>query len=132
MDAVAKRFLAMDSLAKELEEIDPRRSCRIEHKAHTILLIALSGVFAKSQTWNEITSYGEAKISLLQQFIPDLKYVPSHDTFRRFFSIIDSKKLEALYRHWAQRFEQDHSSGSRRHIASDGKRMRSAAGAKSV
>lgn len=132
MDAVAKRFLAMDSLAKELEEVDPRRSCRVEHKAHTILLIALAGVFAKCQTWNEIAAYGEAKISLLQQFIPDLQSVPSHDTFRRFFSIIDSKKLEGLYRQWAQRFEQNHSSGSHRHIAIDGKRMCSAAGAKSV
>lgn len=132
MDAVCKRFLALDNLAKELEEIDPRRSVRVEHKAHVILLIALGGIFAKCQTWDEIADYGQMKLSLLQQFVPDLTSTPSHDTFRRFFSIIDSTKLEELYRGWAQKMQLNLSPSSKRHIAIDGKRMRSAAGAKSV
>lgn len=132
MDAVAKRFLALDNLAKELEEIDPRRPGRVEHKAHTILLIALAGVFAKCQTWNEISDYGAMKLPLLQYFIPGLSATPSHDTFRRFFSIIDPEKLEGLYRDWAKKMHITICGSDARHIAIDGKRLRSASGAKAV
>lgn len=47
-----ERFLALDNLAKELEEIDSRRSNRVEYRAESLLLIALAGVFAKCQIWN--------------------------------------------------------------------------------
>jgi len=133
MDAVSKRFLALDALAKDLEELDPRIPDRILHKGHTILLIALAGVFAKCQTWNEIADYGMMKLSLLQKFIPDLSVTPSHDTFRRFFSIVDPLKLEELYRNWAKKMQINLSTEpGKRHIAIDGKRLRSAAGLKSV
>jgi predicted transposase YbfD/YdcC len=132
MDAIIKNFLALDNLAKELEEIDPRRLVRVEHSAHTILLITLAGVFAKCQTWNEIADYGRMKLALLQQFIPGLTLTPSHDTFRRFFSIVDPMKLEGLYRQWAKKIQSTLPTSSQRHIAIDGKRLRSAAGAKSV
>lgn len=106
MDAVAKKFLLMDGLSKALDGVDNRVQGRVVHRAHTIFLVVLAGVFAKCQTWNEIAAYGETKIDFLRRFIPDLQATPSHDTLRRFFSIISPDKP--------------------RHIAIDGKRMRSA------
>lgn len=98
MDAVAKKFLLMDGLSKALDGVDNRVQGRVVHRAHTIFLVVLAGVFAKCQTWNEIAAYGETKIDFLRRFIPDLQATPSHDTLRRFFSIISPDKLEGLYR----------------------------------
>lgn len=57
MDAVPHRFLALDNPAKELEDIAPRRSECVEHKAHTILWIALACFLpnVKHETKSRIT-----------------------------------------------------------------------------
>ena len=57
------------------------------------------------------------KLGLLQHFIADLVTTPSHDTFRGFFSIKDSTKLEKLYRDWAHKIQLSLCSTSKRHIA---------------
>lgn len=136
MDITAKNFMLMDELAKAMEPLDTRVKGRVQHSTNTIFLIAIAGVFAKCQTWNEIADYGRIKIDFFRRFIPGLETTPSHDTFRRFFFLIDPKKLEDLYRKWANGFtcsgdtklESDSESDSsiKRHIAIDGKRMCSA------
>lgn len=132
MDSISKKFLIMDNLAKAMEPLDTRVQGMVQHSTSTIFLITLAGVFAKCQTWNEIADYGKIKIDFFRSFIPGLESTPSHDTFRRFFSIINPDKLESLYREWACCFsdsnvsDTDSSTSIKRHIAIDGKRMRSA------
>ena len=111
MDSISKKFLIMDNLAKAMEPLDTRVQGMVQHSTSTIFLITLAGVFAKCQTWNEIADYGKIKIDFFRSFIPGLESTrsfipglestPSHDTFRRFFSIINPDKLESLYREWA-------------------------------
>lgn len=90
------------------------------------------GVFAGAQTWNRVANYGKAKMNLLKRFIPDLESIPEHDTIRRFFMIVDSMKLEEVYREWALGFlgelasmdssvNEDGCHVERRHLAIDGK-----------
>lgn len=132
MDSISKKFLLMDNLAKAMEPLDTRVQGMVQHSTSAIFLITLAGVFAKCQTWNEIADYGKIKIDFFRRFIPELESTPSHDTFRRFFSIIDPDKLESLYRGWAYSLADSNSSLTesstpiKRHIAIDGKRMRSA------
>ena len=127
MDAISKNFMKMDALSKALEPVDNRVQGRVTHKAHVIFLVALAGVFAKCQTWNDIAAYGNAKIELLRRFIPNLESIPSHDTLRRFFSIISPEKLEQLYRTWAAGLLSLRKVDNKpKHIAIDGKRMCSA------
>ena len=104
MDSISKKFLIMDNLAKAMEPLDTRVQGMVQHSTSTIFLITLAGVFAKCQTWNEIADYGKIKIDFFRSFIPGLESTPSHDTFRRFFSIINPDKLESLYREWAAAF----------------------------
>ena len=96
MDSISKKFLIMDNLAKAMEPLDTRVQGMVQHSTSTIFLITLAGVFAKCQTWNEIADYGKIKIDFFRSFIPGLESTPSHDTFRRFFSIINPDKLESL------------------------------------
>lgn len=132
MDSISKKFLLMDNLAKAMEPLDTRVQGMVQHSTSAIFLITLAGVFAKCQTWNEIADYGRIKIDFFRRFIPGLKSTPSHDTFRRFFSMIDPDKLENLYRGWAcglissNNSLTESSTSIKRHIAIDGKRMRSA------
>ena len=88
MDAVSKKFMIMDEFSRTLDKVDERVLGRVAHKAQTIFWVALAGVFAKCQTWNEIAASGEEKIDFLRKFIPEPHSTPSHDTLRRFFSII--------------------------------------------
>lgn len=133
MDKIAQRFLELDNLAEKMSELDPRCQGKVEHSAQTILLITLCGIFANCETWNEIAEYGRSKKAFFQRFIPGLEHTPSHDTLRRFFYIVPPKMLESLYREWARKYSGKDLNGSEaRHIAIDGKCIRSAGCIKSL
>lgn len=133
MDRIAKRFLELDNLSEKLSELDPRCPGKVKHSARTILLITVCGIFANCETWNEIAEYARSKKEFFQRFIPDLEYTPSHDTLRRFFYLVPSRMLETLYREWAKSYSGSLSGGTgTRHIAIDGKQLRSAGHIKSL
>ena len=62
-------------LCKQIE--DPRMNRKKVHKMETIICGA--------QSWNEIEEFGNAKIAFFKSRIPSLEFIPSHDTFNRFF-----------------------------------------------
>lgn len=123
--------MRMDALSKALEEADPRVQGRTEHSAALIMLVSLMGVFACCETWNMIADYAKYHLPLIKRFFPDVEKTPSHDTLRRFFCIVDTKKLENFYREWARSIasalaaatdgSDDSESKAFRHVAIDGK-----------
>jgi len=65
--------------------------------------------------------YGEQKASFLGKFL-DLRHgIPSHDTFRRVFSLVKPEKIESCFVQWVKPFM---ASSSREVIAVDGKTIR--------
>lgn len=140
MDKTAKKFLENDMseldfiglMADKMDSVDPRQKSKVVHSASVIMLIALAGVLAGSQTWNEVADYGAAKKDLLRVFIPHMNEVPSHDTIRRFFMLVKPEKLEEIYRGWAFNMQKacgkamDIDGMCRRHLAFDGKTMKDA------
>lgn len=122
MNSIEKKFYEMDALAKELSEIDPRQQHRTTYSVSLIMFIALMGVFADCQTWNQIADYAAYHKSIIDAFFDDVEKTPSHDTLRRFFCIVDPKKLEGVYRSWATRMAAKmYGEQKGRHIAIDGK-----------
>lgn len=128
MDKVATNFMKMDAMSKALEEVDPRVQGRTKHSASLIMLVSLMGVFACCETWNIIADYAKYHLPLIKRFLPDVEETPSHDTLRRFFSIVDTKKLEDFYREWAESIASvlagaidDSEQKPFRHVAIDGK-----------
>lgn len=128
MDRVATKFMEMDALCKALEDTDPRVQGRTKHSAALIMLVSLMGVFARCDTWNMIADYAKCHLPLIKRFLPDVERTPSHDTLRRFFCIVDTKKLETFYRDWAKGIAcaiaaATDGSGQKqlRHVAIDGK-----------
>lgn len=127
MDKLTTNFMEMDALNKALAETDPRVKGRTTHSAALIMLVSLMGIYARCDTWNTIADYAKYHLPLIKRFLPDVESTPSHDTLRRFFCIVDPKKLESFYRDWAKTMarvyllEEELQPNSFRHIAIDGK-----------
>lgn len=87
--AVLRRFVR---LFKNVE--DSRMDSMIDYPLVEVLLITFLAVLANASTWAEIASFGETKKRWLKKFIPLKNGIPSHDTFRRVFSLMDSDSLQ--------------------------------------
>ncbi len=105
-------------LCKQIE--DPRMNRKKVHKMETIIYISIAAVICGAQSWNEIEEFGNAKIAFFKSRIPDLEFIPSHDTFNRFFSIIKPEYFELIFRNWVKQVCQE----VKGVVAIDGKLMR--------
>jgi predicted transposase YbfD/YdcC len=100
---------------------DPRCPGKVEHRLLDILVIAAAAVIACAESWDDIALYGRSKLAWLKTFLELPNGIPSHDTFRRVFTLIDPDAFEAGFTAWvgslAMRFE-------REVVAIDGKTIR--------
>lgn len=100
---------------------DPRCAGKIEHHLIDILLIAVCAVIACAESWDAIARYGRNKVDWLKTFLALPNGIPSHDTFRRVFMLIDPDTLEACFAAWAQSCA---AAFDREVVAIDGKTVR--------
>src|SRR5690349_22919442 len=68
---------------------DPRVTRQCDHRLIDILVIAVSAVIACAESWEDIELYGRSKQAWLKTFLALPNGIPSHDTFRRVFMLID-------------------------------------------
>lgn len=64
-------------------------------------MIAVCAVIACAESWCDIALYGRSKLAWLSTFLELPNGVPSHDTFRRVFMLIDPGAFEAGFAAWA-------------------------------
>jgi hypothetical protein len=103
---------------------DPRETSRCDHLLVDILVIAVSAVIACAESWEDIELYGRSKQAWLQTFLTLPNGIPSHDTFRRVFMLIDPEAFERCFARWVQ----SRADGvSREVVAVDGKSVRRSA-----
>ena len=79
---------------------DPRVVGRCEHKLLDIILIAICGVLCGAEGWEDIEEFGESKAEWLSQFLEMPCGIPSHDTFRRVFSLLDATAFQERFAEW--------------------------------
>src|SRR3954463_14545726 len=82
--------------------VDPRVTRRCDHRLIDILVIAVSAVIACAESWEDIELYERSKQAWLKSFLALPNGIPSHDTFRRVFMLIDPDAFEACFVRWAQ------------------------------
>ena len=68
---------------------DPSCSGKGEHRLIEVLVIAVCAVIACAESWDDIALYGRSKLAWLRTFLELANGIPSHDTFRRVFMLID-------------------------------------------
>jgi predicted transposase YbfD/YdcC len=100
---------------------DPRVTRRCDHRLIDILVIAVSAVIACAESWEDIELYGRSKLAWLKTFLALPNGIPSHDTFRRVFMLIDPDAFEGCFARWAHSLT---SKAEREVVAIDGKTVR--------
>src|SRR5919205_3144776 len=100
---------------------DPRETSRCDHQLTDILVIAVCAVIACAESWEDIALYGRSKQAWLKTFLALPNGIPSHDTFRRVFMLIDPDAFEACFVRWAQSLT---GKVEREVVAIDGKTVR--------
>ncbi len=81
---------------------DPRRDLTKLHQLNDILLIGIISVICGADSWNEMELYAQEKEDFLCTFLGLPNGIPSHDTFNRVFSAIDSRQFEACFIEWVK------------------------------
>lgn len=100
---------------------DPRiKEHKILHKFSDVLFITIAAVICGAEDWYEIEEYATDKEEWLGTILELPSGIPSHDTFNRLFSIMDTKALESCFMDWVKAVA-DLSEG--RIVSIDGKRL---------
>jgi len=90
-----KRFLR---LFKTLD--DSRVANMVTYPLCEIALIAFMAILANASSWAEMEDFGKTKIKWLRKFLKLECGIPSHDTFRRVFALIDPMQMEMVTVHF--------------------------------
>lgn len=86
---MVKRFIRLLSYVT-----DERKDTMVDYPLAEVLIIAFLAILADASTWTQIATFGTHKQKWLKKFLPLKHGIPSHDTFRRVFSLIDSDALK--------------------------------------
>jgi len=81
---------------------DPRIDRKKLHPLENIIFISIAAVLCGAETWEEIEDFGETKLDWLSGILDMSNGVPSHDTFNRFFKLLEPGEFEKHFSVWAQ------------------------------
>src|SRR3954469_22106582 len=79
---------------------DPRREQGRVHRLDEIVLIATCAVLCGADNWVQIADYAHSKFDWLQTILTLPGGVPSHDTFRRVFCLLDPLAFPKCFSSW--------------------------------
>src|SRR4051812_5086528 len=79
---------------------DPRREHGQVHRLDEVVFMAICGVLCGADSWQEIADYSESKLDWLSTFLSLPGGIPSHDTFRRVFCLLDPVAFQACFYDW--------------------------------
>ena len=74
--------------------------CR--HKLMDIIIIAVCATIAQADNWEEIAAFGESKAEWLGRWLELPNGIPSADTIRRVFSLLDAQAFSRCFVRWVQ------------------------------
>jgi predicted transposase YbfD/YdcC len=84
---------------------DPRRYNR-RHKLLDIVVIAICATICGAEGWEDIELFGEAKEEWLKGFLELPHGIPSDDTYRRVFAVLDAEQFQTCFMDWIEAVEQ--------------------------
>lgn len=79
---------------------DPRSERKRKHLLMDILTISIGAVICGAEGWVDIYDFGVENEQWLRSYLQLPHGIPSHDTFARVFSILDSETLEKVFIQW--------------------------------
>jgi predicted transposase YbfD/YdcC len=79
---------------------DPRSKLGKRHLLLDIIIIAICAVLCGADDWPAVVVFGHSKEAWLRTFLPLPHGIPSEDTFRRVFALLDPAQLQQHFRDW--------------------------------
>ena len=102
---------------------EPRQAGKVEHGLVDVLAITVCAVLAHAESFEDIDLYGQYKEKWLRQFLDLPNGIPSHDTFRWVFILVNAEQFKMCFLAWTRAVFSPVKDGKRRRIAVDGKAM---------
>lgn len=81
---------------------DPRMVNKCDHNLIDIVMIAICATIANADGWEDIALFAEGKKTWLKQWLALPNGIPSHDTFKRVFELIDAEAFQQRFMGWVQ------------------------------
>ena len=81
---------------------DPRVDYLVEHRLLDIIALTICAVICGADSWVEIEAYGHSKADCLASFLALPSGIPSHDTIRRLFALLDPAQLQSCFANWVK------------------------------
>lgn len=100
---------------------DPRIDHTKKHMLIDILFISVCTIICGGETYTDMEEFGKAKEGWLRKYLELPGGIPSHDTFRRVFSLLDPEAFSKCFISWTQAI---HKATKGNIIALDGKTIR--------
>jgi hypothetical protein len=98
---------------------DPRMERTRQHELFDLVVVALCGTIAGSNSWADIERFGNERLPWLRKFLRLENGIPSHDTFGRVFARLDPAQLAECIGQWLDEVGREIGG----HIAIDGKTL---------
>ena len=115
------------ALFRQFEVIeDPRIDRHKRYPLLNILVFTFVAIMSDQQSWYEIQAFCMSNLNWFSQYIDVSSGIPSHDTFRRVFCLLDPQQLEKVIIDWAEETRTQRNKG-KRIIVLDGKSLRGVA-----
>lgn len=91
------------SLFEHLSEInDPRVERTKWHKLIDILVIAVCATICGAESFPDMEEFGKDREEWLRTFLALENGIPSHDTFRRVFILIEGQEFQRAFMRWVE------------------------------
>jgi predicted transposase YbfD/YdcC len=100
---------------------DPRIRRHRRHRLLDIIIIAICGVIADCDTWQDIETFADQRAAWFRRFLGLRHGIPSHDTLERVFDRINPRVFATCFCSWVQALSEALGAA---HIAIDGKTLR--------
>ena len=114
--------IAPESLMDYLDALeDPRIDRTKKHALIDILIIAICAAICGAKSWIDIQDFGNAKKEWFSTFLDLGHGIPSHDTFRRVFMILNPEDFLEVFICWVEAITKD---TNLKQICIDGKSLR--------
>ncbi len=96
------------NLVKHFSKIqDPRMTNKCDHKLIDILVITVCATICRcDEGWESIEDFAEARFDWLKKFLDLPNGIPSHDTIRRLFLLLDPVEFQNCFYDWANSFRE--------------------------
>jgi predicted transposase YbfD/YdcC len=99
---------------------DPRINRKKLYPLEEIFLVTISAVICGAEGWSDLELYGRKKLEYFRTILPFKNGIPTDDTFRRLFRVLEPKVFQEKFIAWVESLQENNP----KFVAVDGKTLR--------